>query len=168
MILIIPLLSKKQFLIFTNHLMIKKIVIGMKSTSIYNFHPSTFLSEDVEIKSLGLVKVVFQNLKSFNRYKGLLKEDKNDRIDTFHIADFLNIERFNKTILKKERYVAIQHLTGSRYQLVHQLIKYKQHFLDNLYYKSNKLFKELDIFIFGSSILDFLSDSLSLDEIPEI
>lgn len=74
----------------------------MESTSIYSFHPATFLSEDVELKSLGLVEAVVQNPKSIHRYKNLFEEEKNDKIDAFRIADFLRIERFqNESQLAK-------------------------------------------------------------------
>ena len=63
----------------------EKVVIKMESTSIYSFHPATFLSKDLELKSLGIVEVVVQNPKAIHRYKGLFEEDKNDRIDAFHI-----------------------------------------------------------------------------------
>ena len=159
---------KEDVLQFHQSFNYEKIVIGMESTSIYSFHPATFLSEDLELKSLGLVEVVIQNPKSIHRYKGLFEEDKNDRIDAFRIADFLRIERFNKTVLKEERYVALQRLTRSRYQMVHQLTECKQHFLENLYYKCNTLSKELDTSVFGATMLDLLSDALTLDEMAEM
>ena len=159
---------KEDVLQFHQSFNYEKIVIGMESTSIYSFHPATFLSEDLELKSLGLVEVVIQNPKSIHRYKGLFEEDKNDRMDAFRIADFLRIERFNKTVLKEERYVALQRLTRSRYQMVHQLTECKQHFLENLYYKCNTLSKELDTSVFGATMLDLLSDALTLDEMAEM
>ncbi|MGQ0419165.1 IS110 family transposase [Bacillus sp. HC-Mk] len=42
------------------------------------------------------------------------------KIDAFRIADFLRIGRYNKFLIKEEKYVALQRLTRSRYQLVHQ------------------------------------------------
>ena len=159
---------KEDVLQFHQSFNYEKIVIGMESTQIYSFHPATFLSEDLELKSLGLVEVVIQNPKSIHRYKGLFEEDKNDRIDAFRIADFLRIERFNKTVLKEERYIALQRLTRSRYQMVHQLTECKQHFLENLYYKCNTLSKELDTSVFGATMLDLLSDALTLDEMAEM
>ena len=62
---------KEDVLQFHQSFNYEKIVIGMESTSIYSFHPATFLSEDLELKSLGLVEVVIQNPKSIHRYKGL-------------------------------------------------------------------------------------------------
>jgi transposase len=145
----------------------EKIVIGMESTSIYSFHPAMFLTEDKELKILS-VEVVVQNPKAIHRYKKLFEEDKTDKIDAFRIADFLRIGRYNKSLIKEEKYVALQRLTRSRYQLVHQLTECKQHFLENLYYKCNTLSKELDTSVFGATIMEILSDSLSLDEIAEM
>src|SRR5690242_2012804 len=49
----------------------EKIVIGMESTSIYSFHPATFLHEDQALKSLGIVEVVVQNPTAIHRYKNV-------------------------------------------------------------------------------------------------
>lgn len=152
--------------------MMKKIVIGIEYTSIYSFHPAAFLSEDAELKSLGLVDVVVQNPKEIHHYKSLFEEDKADRIDAFRIADFLRIGRYigrySKNVLKEENDVALQRLTHSRFQMVHQLTECKEHLLENLYYKCNPLSKEIDTSIFGATLPDLLSDSLSLDEIAQM
>ncbi|WP_419836398.1 IS110 family transposase [Bacillus cereus] len=140
----------------------KKIVIGMESISVYSFHPSIFLTEDKDLRALD-VEVVVQNPKAIHRYKKLFEEDKTDKIDTFRIADFLRIGRYNKFLIKEEKYVALQHLIRSRYQLVHQQTECKQHFLENLYYT-----KELNTSVFGATMMEILSDSLSLDEIAEM
>ncbi|MHA4127671.1 IS110 family transposase [Bacillus cereus] len=145
----------------------KKIVIGMESISVYSFHPSMFLTEDKDLRALD-VEVVVQNPKAIHRYKKLFEEDKTDKIDTFRIADFLRIGRYNKFLIKEEKYVALQRLTRSRYQLVHQQTECKQHFLKNLYYKCNTLSKELNTSVFGATMMEILSDSLSLDEIAEM
>ena len=71
-------------------------------------------------------------------------------------------------LIKPLHYAAFQRLTRSRYQMVHQLTECKQHFLENLYYKCNTLSKELDTSVFGNTVLDLLSDSLTLDEIAEM
>lgn len=63
---------------------------------------------------------VVQNPKAIHRYKKLFEEDKTDKIDAFRIADFLRIGRYNKFLIKEEKYVALQRLTRTRYQLVHQ------------------------------------------------
>lgn len=141
-----------------------RIIVGMEATSVYSFHPSTFLAEDQDLKALN-VDVVVMNPKAIHRFKGLFDEDKTDQIDAYRIADFLRFDRFNVSLLKEEQYMALQRLTRSRYQLICQLTEMKQHFLENLYYKCNTLTKEVDTSIFGSTMMDLLTDSMSLDEI---
>lgn len=145
----------------------KRVVIGMESTSIYSFHPAMFFHEDAELNALPL-DVVTLNPTMIHRYKGLFDEDKTDTIDAFRIADFLRIERYQVPVIKEEKYVALQRLTRTRYQLVHQMTGCKQHFLENLYYKCNTLTQEIPTSVFSSSIMDILSDSLSLDEISQM
>ncbi|GGL66029.1 IS110 family transposase [Sporolactobacillus putidus] len=145
----------------------KRVVIGMESTSIYSFHPAMFFHEDPELNALPL-DVVTLNPTMIHRYKGLFDEDKTDTIDAFRIADFLRIERYQVPVIKEEKYVALQRLTRTRYQLIHQMTECKQHFLENLYYKCNTLTQEIPTSVFSSSIMDILSDSLSLDEISQM
>lgn len=142
----------------------ESILVGMESTSVYSFHPASFLQEDPELKELG-VKVVVQNPKAIARFKGLFDEDKTDRVDAFRIADFLRFDRFNLSLVKEEKYLALQRLTRSRYQLIQQMTECKQHFLENLYYKCNTLTRDVDTSVFGSTMLDLLSESLSLDDL---
>jgi len=40
-------------------------------------------------------------------------------------------------------HLALQYLTRTRYQLIKQLVRTKQHFIKNIYYKCNTLSKEL-------------------------
>lgn len=145
----------------------KRVVIGMESTSIYSFHPAMFFHEDTELNALPL-DVVTLNPTLIHRYKGLFDEDKTDTIDAFRIADFLRIERYQVPVIKEEKYVALQRLTRTRYQLVHQMTECKQHFLENLYYKCNTLTQDIPTSVFSSSIMDILSDALSLDEISQM
>ena len=39
---------------------------------------------------------------------GIFEEDKSDTIDAYRIVDFLRFERFNTSLLKEEKYVALQ------------------------------------------------------------
>jgi len=146
-----------------------KIVIGMESTSIYSHHPATALSEDSDIKQLGDVSVVVLNPKPVSQYSNIFDEDKTDEIDAHNIADYLRIGRYKSSVIREEKYVALQRLTRSRFQLVSQLTECKMHFLENLYFKCNTLVKELkddgNTSVFGATLMDIFTDSLSLDEI---
>ena len=143
------------------------IKVGMESTSVYSFHPATFLAEDVDLKGLG-VEVIVQNPKAIARFKGLFEEDKTDRIDARRIADFLRLGLHGNSVIKEEKYVALQRLTRSRYQLTEQMTECKQHFLENLYYKCNTLTRDTETSVFGATMMDLLTDSLSLGEIAEM
>jgi transposase len=158
---------KEYILGFAKTVQYDEIKVGMESTSVYSFHPATFLAEDVDLKELG-IEVVVQNPKAIARFKGLFEEDKTDKIDAFRIADFLRLNRYNTSLIKEEKYVALQRLTRSRYQLIQQMTECKQHFLENLYYKCNTLTRNVDTSVFGATMMDLLSDALSLDEIAEM
>lgn len=144
-----------------------KIIAGMESTSVYSFHPATFLAEDPELKALSL-EVIVINPRSVHRFSGIFDKDKTDTIDAFHIADFLRFERFNTSLLKEEKYMALQRLTRSRCQLIQQMTECKQHFLENLYYKCNTLSKEVDTSVFGATMMEMLSESFSPDDISRM
>lgn len=143
------------------------IKVGMESTSVYSFHPATFLAEDADLKELG-IEVIVQNPKAIARFKGLFEEDKTDIIDARRIADFLRLGLHGTTVIKEEKYVALQRLTRSRYQLVKQMTECKQHFLEILYYKCNTLTRDAETSIFGATMMDVLTESLSFGEIAEM
>lgn len=145
----------------------QKMVVGMESTSMYSNHVAMFLSQDADMKRLD-VEVIVQNPKTIKKFKDMFEEDKTDRVDAFRIADFLRLGRYGHSVVKEENYQALQRLTRSRYQLIQQMTECKQHFLENLYYKCNTLTKEIDTSVFGSTMLELLSESLSLDEIAEM
>ena len=159
---------KEEILVLHEKHTYDKIVIGMESTSVYSQHPSTLLHEDKELKSLGIVKVVVLNPFPIKQYTRIFDEDKTDRIDALRIAEFLAMGKFKTSIIREEKFAALQRLTRARMQLVTQLTECKLHFLENLYYKCNTLVKGLKedakSSVFGASLMDIITDSLSLDE----
>lgn len=158
---------KEGILAYNGQFHYEKIIVGMESTSVYSFHPAHLLSDDADLHRIG-VEVVVQNPKAIHRFKGLFEEDKTDRIDAFRIADFLRFGRYNKSVVKEEKYVALQRLTRSRYQVIQQMTECKQHFLENLYYKCNTLSNEVDTSVFGSTMMELFADSFSLDDIANM
>ncbi len=143
------------------------IKVGMESTSVYSFHPATFLAEDDELKKLN-IEVIVQNPKAIARFKGLFEEDKTDTIDARRIADFLRLGLNGNSVIKEEKYIALQRLTRSRLQLVEQMTECKQHFLENLYYKCNTLTRDVETSVFSATMMDLLTESLSFGEIAEM
>ena len=146
----------------------EKIVIGMESTSIYSFHPAMFFQLDDDLNQFNLETVVL-NPTEVKRFKNIFEENKNDTIDAFYNADFLRLERYSVGIVKEEQYIALQRLTRSRFQLAANLTESKQHFIENLYYKLNKLVVDkLDTSIFGDTMMNLLSDEFTNDDLNAI
>jgi IS116/IS110/IS902 family transposase len=148
----------------SNHL--DQIVIGMEATSIYSFHPAMFFQEDQDLKKFDTQSVVIDPKKT-KRYHDVFAEDKNDQIDAFYIADFLRVGRYSTGIVRQENYIALQRLTRSRYELVQSLVRAKQHFIENLYYKLNKLVisDELNTSVFGSTMMSLLTEDMTTDDL---
>lgn len=160
---------KEKILECNQTLNFSQIVIGMESTSMYSFHPAMFFNEDIELSELPTV-VTIENPFRIKQFSRMFDEDKTDRNDAFRIADFLRIQRFTTSPIKEEKYLALQRLTRTRYQLIQQLVEAKQHFLENLTYKCNTLTRELKnstggTSVFGSTILSLLTEDYSLDDL---
>ena len=118
---------KEYILEFSQKFEIESLVIGMEATSLYSFHPAMFFKEDLELNQLNLMVSVEQPNK-IKKYRDIFEENKNDQIDAFYIADYFRIQRQVNSIIKEEEYLALQHLTRTRYQLIKQLVRTKQHF----------------------------------------
>ncbi|BDP89176.1 hypothetical protein EfmAA818_27720 [Enterococcus faecium] len=125
---------RETILEFNDSYHFDQIVIGMESTSMYSFHPSMFFHEDEKLKKLNTL-VTIENPFRVKQFSRMFDENKTDRNDALRIADFLRIQRFTTSPIKEEKYMALQRLTRTRYQLIKQLIRTKQHFLENLTYK---------------------------------
>jgi transposase len=150
-----------------------RLVIGMEATSLYSYHPAMFFNEDEKLKDLN-VEVIIEQPNKIKRYREAFEENKNDTIDAFYIADYFRIERFASSILKEEQYLALQHLTRNRYQRIKQLVRTKQHFIENIYYKCNKLSSELkssdssSTSLFSATIIELMTENYELDELAEL
>lgn len=142
--------------------------IGLESTSVYSFHPSMFLHHDESLKALG-AKVFVMNPKQISNFKKSYSDmDKTDEIDAFVIADYLRFGRNSMSVVKEEQYIALQQLTRSRYQLIHQVTKEKQHFLQHLSFKCNTFSQEVDSSVFGNAMMEMFSEKFSLDELAQM
>src|SRR5690606_23293164 len=109
--------------------------IGLEATSVYSFHPSMFLHNDESIQALGGQVLVMNPKQIANFKKSYSDMDMTDEIDAFVIADYLRFGRLPMSIVKEEEYVALQRLTRASYQIVRQITKQKQRFLQYLSYK---------------------------------
>ncbi|BDP90433.1 hypothetical protein EfmGK923_06060 [Enterococcus faecium] len=67
--------------------------------------------------------------------------------------------------------MALQRLTRTRYQLIKQLIRTKQHFLENLTYKCNTLAREMrdeSTSLFSATLISLMTEDFTLDELAEL
>lgn len=146
----------------------KKIMIGMESTSLYSFHPAIFFQNDQELKALN-VKTVIEDPRRVRKYAESYDTDKTDYNDAFIIADYLRIGRGTTSPMREEKFMALQRLTRSRYQLIQQLTETKQHFLENLCYKVNTLSHELDsVQVFSATTIELMTEELSIDDLANM
>lgn len=156
---------KDQILKLAQPARFDQIVIGMESTSIYSFHPAFFFKNDAELAKFN-VQVVVINPRQTKRYHDIFEDNKNDHIDAFYIADYLRVGRYTIGIVRQENYSALQRLTRTRYELTQSLVRAKQHFLHNLYYKANNLaIGKQKTSVFGATMMDLLIEDMTLDEI---
>lgn len=160
---------KKQIINTANSNQIDQVIIGMEATSIYSFHPAMFFQEDSDLKKLNTQSVVIDPKKT-KRYHDVFAEDKNDQIDAFYIADYLRVGHYSVGLVRQDNYIALQRLTRSRYELVQSLVRAKQHFIENLYYKLNELVisDELNTSVFGSTMMSLLTEDMTTDDLLNI
>jgi transposase len=147
---------------------IDSLKIGLESTSVYSFHPSMFLHNDESLKALGAEVLVMNPKQIANFKKSYSDMDKTDEIDAFVIADYLRFGRLPMSIVKESQYVALQQLTRSRYQLIHQVTKEKQHFLQHLSFKCNTFKEEVDSSVFGNAMMELFFEKFSLEELAQM
>lgn len=128
-----------------------------------------FFQEDIDLKAFNTQSVVVDPKKT-KRFHDVFAEDKNDQIDAYYIADYLRVGHYSIGIVRQENYIALQRLTRSKYETVQSLIRAKQHFIENLYYKLNKLVisDELNTSIFGSTMMQLLTEDLTTDDLLNI
>lgn len=108
---------KEKVITFQEAYGFNQVIMGMESTSMYSFHPAMFFNQDKELKAINTI-VTIENPFRISQFSRMFDEDKTDRNDAFRIADFLRIQRFTTSPIKEEKYMALQRLTRTRYQLI--------------------------------------------------
>src|SRR5699024_408530 len=72
------------------------------------------------------------------------------------------------TVIKEAQYVALQQLTRTRYNIVHQMTREKQRFLQYLSYKCNTFTEDVESSVFGKAMMDLFQEYYSLEELAQI
>lgn len=145
------------------------MIIGMEATSIYSSHPAYFFSNDDELKELDIETDVI-NPRQTKKFHDVFEENKNDSVDAYFIAEYLRYGygKYRVTIAWQDEYLALQRLTRARYEFTQSMVRAKQHFIETLYYRVNKLVTvdkdKINTSIFGATVMSIITDSHTLDE----
>lgn len=138
----------------------------MEATSIYSFHPAYFFTNDEYLKKFNLETDVV-NPRSTKRFHEAFEENKNDPIDAYYIAEYLRYGKYRVTIARQEGYLALQRLTRTRFEISRSIVRAKQHFIEALYYRLNKLVTvdkdKIKTPIFGATMMSIITDSKTID-----
>lgn len=139
---------KKQILKINKTYHFNRIVIGLEATSLYSFHPAMFFHEDSDLKVLN-VEVLIEQPDKIKKYREAFEE--------------------NKSLSQRREISALQHLTRTRLLLVEQLVRTKQPFIENIYYKCNTPSLELKDEDLNTSlsatIMALMGEDYTLDEL---
>ncbi len=122
---------------------IGSVVFGLEATSVYGENLVYFLREDGRLAKLD-TKIHVLNPKQVSKFKEAYNDlPKNDKIDSFVIADCLRFGRINKEVyISDYRYDALKNLTRARFFAVQNLTKEKQRFVNILFKKYSSLTQE--------------------------
>lgn len=122
---------------------VSNVVFGLEATSVYGDNLVYFLREDGSLADFDC-KIHVLNPKQVRNFKKAYNElPKNDKVDSFIIADCLRFGRINKEIyISDYRYDALKNLTRARFFVVQNLTKEKQRFINVLFKKYSSLTQE--------------------------
>ena len=146
---------------------IPQVVIGMEATSVYGDNLMRFLRESGSLgrfeRSLHML-----NPKQVKKFRDAYSDiPKNDYVDSYVIADHLRFGRINKEVYMDDyKYQALKMYTRARHQLVQELTREKQRFLNTVFISFSGLTQE-KIFSnkFGATSMALIEEFSSLDEL---
>lgn len=166
-------MAKKISTFITPESGLKRLVIGLESTSFYGVHIANYLSTCHELMPFH-TEVYCLNPKSIANYKkSYIGLSKNDYIDAFVIADFARVGRITTKPWRGCQYLALQRLTRHRLHLVKALTREKTYMLSNIFLKFSE-FTMLDTEEqpfsneFGATASAVLTEFLSTEEIVDM
>lgn len=146
---------------------IPQVVIGMEATSVYGDNLMRFLRES---GSLGHFNrhLHMLNPKQVKKFRDAYPElPKNDYVNSFVIADHLRFGGINKEVyMDNYKYQALKMYTQACHQLVQELTRKKQRFLNTVFIRFSGLTQE-KIFSdkFRATSMALIEEFSSLDEL---
>lgn len=140
---------------------------GLEATGCYSDQIAMFLRETDQIpRSEKVVRLL--NPKQVSRFKKSYSElPKTDSIDAFVIADSLRFGRIGlKGTVVDEKYLALQKLTRSRFQVAKDLSREKNRYLQSLFLKFSTMAQDSPLSNnFGTTAIELVNEFESVDEI---
>ena len=140
---------------------------GLEATGCYGDQIAMFLRETDQIpRSEKVVRLL--NPKQVSRFKKSYSElPKTDSIDAFVIADSLRFGRIGlKGTVVDEKYLALQKLTRSRFQVAKDLSREKNRYLQSLFLKFSTMAQDSPLSNnFGTTAIELVNEFESVDEI---
>jgi transposase len=140
---------------------------GLEATGCYGNVLATFLRETPCFPAI-FKTVHLLNPKQVSRFKKSYSDlPKTDDVDAYVIADSLRFGRIGmKGTVVEDKYLALQKLTRSRFQIAKDLSREKNRYLQNLFAKfstmaQNKILSDN----FGTTAMDLINEFESLDQI---
>lgn len=141
--------------------------IGLEATGCYGDLIAMYLRETSLIpRTSKTVRVL--NPKQVSRFKKSYSElPKTDGIDAFVIADSLRFGRIGmKGTVVEDKYLALQKLTRSRFQVAKDLGREKNRYLQTLFLKFSTLAQDSPLSnICGTTAMDLVNEFESVDQI---
>ncbi|NLM77181.1 MAG: IS110 family transposase [Ruminococcaceae bacterium] len=140
---------------------------GLEATGCYGDLIAMYLREtDLIPRFEKAVRLL--NPKQVSQFKKSYAElPKTDGIDSFVIADSLRLGRIGlKGTVVEDKYLSLQKLTRSRFQVAKDLSREKNRYLQTLFLKFSTLAQDPPLSnLFGATALDLVNDFESVDEI---
>lgn len=142
------------------------VVIGLEATSIYGDGLVCALREDGRLGRYQW-KIHVLNPKQVRKFKDSYPDlPKNDWVDAFVIADHLRFGRIGKEVyMDNYRYKSLQTLTRSRFDVVQNLTREKQHFANYLFLKCSGMAQDKDIANSSATTIALMERFETVDEL---
>ncbi|MFC4356323.1 IS110 family transposase [Chryseomicrobium palamuruense] len=114
-----------------------QLKVGMEATDQYAWHIAHYLQEQMQGYEPNIdTKIFVLNARKVARFKkGYDTLPKNDKIDSWVIADHLRFGRLPREMQDAHRYEALQRLTRTRYHFKKEVARNKTYFLNQVFLK---------------------------------
>ena len=115
------------------------IIVGLESTGFYGVHLANYLSTSSILAPYDILVFCINPLHIAAYKKTFTDIGKNDRIDSYVIADFARAGKITTEPWKGSQYLALQRLTRHRLHITDCIVREKVYMLNNVFLKFSAL-----------------------------